>query len=77
MVTDEMRKSMQTYQDVWKNHIQPEKLFAYRKMIDDGKIMIHKVTFYKRTGITIVEYSSEAPHKQILEEMGQLVREMM
>lgn len=55
----------------------PLHLAAYRKMIDDGKILIHKVTFYRRTGVTIVEYSSEAPHKQILEEMGQLVREMM
>ena len=46
-------------------------------MIDSGKIQLHKITFYKPTGVTIVEYSSEIPHKQILDELGELARGMM
>lgn len=52
-------------------------MLAYKTMIDSGKIRINKVTFYKPAGVTIVEYSSDVPHKQILEEMSELVRGMM
>ena len=68
---------MTRYKDTWKRKMTPFHMTAYRKMIDDGKIKIHHITFFKTTGVTIVEYSSEMPHKQILDEMGALVREMM
>ena len=55
--------------DTWKRHIPPEKLTAYKQLIDAGKIKDVKVTYSRRTGVTSVEYYAESTHEMILEEM--------
>lgn len=55
--------------DYWPGRIPPEKLEAYRQMIQEGQIMKHHVIYNRKSGSTIVEYDAIAPHEWILEEM--------
>lgn len=55
--------------DYWRNKIPPEKLTAYKELIEEGQIQRHHVVYSRRTGATIVEYFSIAPHQWILEEL--------
>ena len=55
--------------DIWKRHIQPEKLDAYKQLIDEGQIQKHHVIYNRNRGSTTVEYYSIAPHEWILEEL--------
>ena len=55
--------------DTWKRHIPPEKLTAYKQLIDAGKIKDVKVTYSRRTGVTSVEYYAESTHEMILEQL--------
>jgi hypothetical protein len=47
------------YNDTWKRHIPEEKLAAYKKLIKEGKILNHHVTYVRQSGITIVEYDAD------------------
>ena len=55
--------------DYWPEQIPPEKLTAYRKLIDEHQIMNHSVVVNRNTGSTVVEYYAIAPHEWILEQM--------
>ena len=55
--------------DFWPAHIPPEKLAAYKQLIDEGQIRKHHVIVNQRTGSTTVEYYSTIPHEWILEEL--------
>ena len=55
--------------DCWSVAIPPEKLEAYKVLIEEGQIRKHHVIYDRRTGVTVVEYYSIAPHEWILEEM--------
>ena len=55
--------------DFWPEQIPPEKLAAYKQLIDEGQILKHHVIFNGRTGSTSVEYYAIAPHEWILEEL--------
>ena len=55
--------------DYWPSHIPPEKLAAYKQLIDEGQILKHHVIYERGTGRTVVEYYAIAPHEWILEEL--------
>ena len=55
--------------DYWPEHIPPEKLAAYKQLIEEGQIMKHHVIYNRRAGSTTVEYQAIAPHEWILEEL--------
>ena len=55
--------------DFWPVQIPPEKLNAYKQLIDEGQIREHHVIVNQRTGSTTVEYYSTIPHEWILEEL--------
>lgn len=55
--------------DYWPEKIPPEKLDAYRQMIQEGQIRKHHVIYNREAGSTTIEYYAIAPHKWILEEM--------
>ena len=56
--------------DFWPDQIPPDKLAAYHQLIEENQIRKHHVIYNRRTGSTIVEYQSIAPHKWILEELA-------
>lgn len=56
--------------DYWPGEIQPEKLAAYKQLIDEGQITKPHVIYSKRSGSTAVEYDAIAPHEWILEELA-------
>lgn len=58
------------YKDTWKRHIPPEKLRAYKQLIDEKVIRDPHVTYARIDKITIVEYSSEKPHEWIRAELA-------
>ena len=55
--------------DTWKRHIPPEKLAAYKQLLDDGLITNPHVTYVRSDQSTIVEYDSGRPHEWILNEL--------
>ena len=55
--------------DYWPNQIPPEKLEAYRQLIEEKQIRKHHVIYDQDTGSTAVEYYAIAPHEWILEEL--------
>ena len=55
--------------DFWPVQIPPEKLAAYKQLIDEGQIRKHHVLYNRRTGSTTVEYYAIAPHEWILDEL--------
>ena len=55
--------------DTWKRHIPPEKLAAYKQLIEEQQIRKHHVIYDRNTGSTTVEYYAIAPHEWILEEL--------
>ena len=61
---------MEFCRDIWKKHIPPEKLAAYKQLIDEGQILKHHVIYERGSGRTVVEYFSIAPHERILEELA-------
>ena len=59
--------------DFWPSGIPPEKLAAYKQMIDEGQIIKHHVLVNKRTHATTVEYFANMPHEWVLEELARRV----
>ena len=57
------------YTDTWKRHIHPEKLTAYKQLIDEGVIRNQYVIYARKERITIVEYDSELNHQDVLNEL--------
>ena len=55
--------------DYWPDDIPPEKLDAYKQLIEEGQITKHHVLFNLTTGSTVVEYYAIAPHEWILDEL--------
>jgi len=55
--------------DYWPEQIPPEKLEAYRQLIEEGQIRKHHVIYDRTTGSTTVEYYAIAPHEWILDEL--------
>ena len=55
--------------DTWTRWIPPNKLAAYRQLIDEGLISIRQVIYDRASGMTTVEYDTESPHEQIREEL--------
>lgn len=55
--------------DYWPEKIPPEKLEAYRQMIQEGQIRKQHVIYNRESGSTTVEYYAIAPHEWILEQM--------
>ena len=56
--------------DFWPMQIPPEKLAAYKQLIEEGQIRKHHVIFNSQTGSTTVEYYSTIPHEWIREELA-------
>ena len=59
--------------DYWPVKIPPEKLAAYKQLIEEGQIRKHHVVYNRRTGSTTVEYFAIAPHEWIREELAKRV----
>ena len=55
--------------DYWPGQIPPEKLAAYKQLIEESQIRKHHVIYCKETGSTTVEYYDIAPHEWIREEL--------
>lgn len=55
--------------DYWPGHIPPEKLAAYKQMIEEGQIQKHHVIVNRNTGSTTVEYYSTIPAEWVREEL--------
>ena len=55
--------------DVWQGIIPPEKLAAYKQLIEEGQILKHQVLYNRSSGTTVIEYFATVPHEWILEEM--------
>ena len=55
--------------DFWPVQIPPEKLNAYKQLIEEGQIRKHHVIVNRQTGSTTVEYYSTIPHEWIREEL--------
>ena len=55
--------------DYWPKHIPPEKLEAYKQLIEEGQIRKHHVIYDKQAGSTTVEYYAIAPHEWIMDEL--------
>lgn len=55
--------------DTWTRHIPPEKLAAYKQLIDEGIIRNQHVIYARKKRITIVEYDSELNHQDVLNEL--------
>ena len=55
--------------DYWPEHISPEKLEAYKQLIEEGQIRKHHVIYDRKSGSTTVEYYAIAPHEWILDEL--------
>ena len=55
--------------DYWPAHIPPEKLEAYKQLIDEKQIQKHHVIVSRNSGSTTVEYYSTIPHEWILDEL--------
>ena len=60
--------------DYWPCHIPPEKLAAYKQLIEEGQIRKHHVIVNQQTRSTTVEYYSTIPHEWILEELAKRAR---
>ena len=56
--------------DFWPAEIPPNKLAAYKALIDEGQILKHHVLYNQRTGSTTVEYYATIPHEWIREELA-------
>ena len=56
--------------DYWPCHIPPEKLAAYKQLIEEGQIRKHHVIVNRGAGSTTVEYYATIPHEWILEELA-------
>ena len=56
--------------DYWPCHIPPEKLAAYKQLIEEGQIRKHNVIVNQTAGSTTVEYYATIPHEWILEELA-------
>ena len=61
-------------QDIWKTRIPPKKLEIYKQMIDEGLIRNPHVTYYRVTGLTIVEYDSDYTPESIRKEMSRRIK---
>lgn len=59
--------------DYWPEKIPPEKLEAYRQMIQESQIRKHHVIYNREAGSTTVEYYAIAPHEWILDQMRNIV----
>ncbi len=59
--------------DYWPDHIPPEKLEAYQRLIAEGQIQKHHVIYNRLTGSTTVEYYAIMPHEWIREELRKAV----
>lgn len=59
--------------DYWPEKIPPEKLEAYRQMIQEGQIRKHHVIYNREAGSTTIEYYAIAPHEWILDQMRNIV----
>ena len=55
--------------DYWPEQIPPEKLEAYRQLIEEQQIRKHHVIYNRTAGSTTVEYYAIAPHEWILNEL--------
>lgn len=55
--------------DYWPGQIPPEKLEAYRQLIEEQQIRKHHVIYNRTAGSTTVEYYAIAPHEWILNEL--------
>ena len=55
--------------DYWPCHIPPEKLAAYKQLIEEGQIRKHHVIVNQTAGSTTVEYYATIPHEWIREEL--------
>ena len=55
--------------DFWPMQIPPEKLAAYKQLIEEGQIRKHHVIYNRRTGSTTVEYYAITLHEWILDEL--------
>ena len=59
--------------DFWPVQIPPEKLAAYKQLIEEGQIRKHHVIVNQQAGSTTVEYYSTIPHEWVLEELAKRV----
>lgn len=55
--------------DYWPGHIPPNKLEAYKQLIEEKQIQKHHVIMNRNSGSTTVEYYSTVPHEWILDEL--------
>ena len=56
--------------DYWPGQIPPEKLAAYKQLIEEKQIRKHHVIVNRRTGSTTVEYYAIMPHEWVREELA-------
>ena len=59
--------------DYWPGPIPPEKLAAYKQMIEEGQIRNHHVLVNRQTNATTVEYYANMPHEWVREELAKRI----
>lgn len=61
--------------DYWPVKIPPEKLVAYKRLLDEGQITRPKVTYNRGKGSTLVTYQANQPHEWVLERLKEIASE--
>ena len=56
--------------DTWKRRVPPEKLSAYKQLLDEGLIKDIHITFARAENITVFEYEATKPHDWIRNELA-------
>ena len=59
--------------DYWAEEIPPEKLAAYKQLIDEGQIRKHHVLVDRQTHTTTIEYYAIMPHEWVRQELAKRV----
>jgi hypothetical protein len=61
--------------DYWPGQIPPDKLKAYKLMLQSGIILKQHVIYNRETHSTTVEYLSTIPHEWVKEELKKAVND--
>lgn len=59
--------------DTWKKTVPPNKMMAYKQLLDEGVIENIHITYVRSTKETIFEYDSEQSHNEVLKELSKRV----
>lgn len=65
------------YSDTWTTRIPPIKIAAYKIALGTERIRNIRITYYRQTGITQVDYESDLTKDQVKTELKRIAKEMI